>query len=583
MPILSPTDKREYDQTAPTGKYLVAPDFSSTALSAFNFVVDEGMSVSSFLNRDGRNERDRQIKKMGSEGFDFRPYTSVTGGIDYDRVSSDTGLIKNDLELYKERNEILRKRREVNQDVMERGSGLAQFLGSMAGYMLDPINVATMPIGLGTAYKGMSVLSNALMTGRNAAAVGVASELAIQPLVYQHKHDIQSPYEFQDALIAVGSVAVGASVLGGAMGGLSGYFRRVAEKSSEFVSLRPATDAIKSIDKNLSVLSQAEKPDLAKIIELEARKESLFKASAVEAKFGKTIEEESVNIIQDLGDQLAAQKAELGPRIEDDILEAYDGFKQGQYETFFAATAASVKKLEKRIVTTTKENVTWARDIAESGGIDKKQAIAEGFDPKDLNIMPVVGKPLFRLQGGMKFDMLAEHFRQNGGVYADFQKQDAMDITNEIIFDPKKFLDPEVDARIEAIRVEIEHLKALDNEVDFQGYYQRISQENIEKDMAILEANQKFAEQMAGPTKTYDDYIVNDLPAAPKATVTGLQREQLDSEGLAANYDRDMADYEALGLKEMNVDGKLVDADSYMKSFDDQVEGLESVRVCAIG
>ena len=44
-----------------------------------------------------------------------------------------------------------------------------------------------------------------------------------------------------------------------------------------------------------------------------------------------------------------------------------------------------------------------------------------------------------------------------------------------------------------------------------------------------------------------------------------------------------MADYKALGLKEMNVDGKLVDADSYMKSFDDQVEGLESVRVCAIG
>jgi len=158
-----------------------------------------------------------------------------------------------------------------------------------------------------------------------------------------------------------------------------------------------------------------------------------------------------------------------------------------------------------------------------------------------------------------------------------------MDITNEIIFDPKKFLDPEVDARIEAIRVEIEHLKALDNEVDFQGYYQRISQENIKKDMAILEANQKFAEQMAGPTKTYDDYIVNDLPAAPKATVTGLQREQLDSEGLAANYDRDMADYEALGLKEMNVDGKLVDANSYMKTFDDQVEGLESVRICAIG
>ena len=55
------------------------------------------------------------------------------------------------------------------------------------------------------------------------------SELAIQPLVYNHKHDINSPYEVQDAINVIGITAVTAGILGGAIGGVSGYFTRTAE------------------------------------------------------------------------------------------------------------------------------------------------------------------------------------------------------------------------------------------------------------------------------------------------------------------------------------------------------------------
>ena len=162
MPILSNQDQREYYQNLRgPQEFREDPTFFETMGSAFGFVIDEELSVSSLLNRQGYDDRNKQIFEMSSEGFDLKPYTDITGELDYDRLAEDTGLIKTNRELYDERTEILRKRREENQDVIERGNGFAQFLGSMGGYMLDPINVATMGIGVGTAYKGMSTLSQA--------------------------------------------------------------------------------------------------------------------------------------------------------------------------------------------------------------------------------------------------------------------------------------------------------------------------------------------------------------------------------------------------------------------------------------
>ena len=543
MPILSNQDQRDYYQNL-LGPQEVRedPTFFETMGSAFGFVIDEELSVSSLLNRQGYDDRNEQIFKMSSEGFDLKPYTDITGEIDYDRISADTGLIRTNRELYDERTEILRKRREENQDVIERGNGFAQFLGSMGGYMLDPINVATMGIGVGTAYKGMSTLSQALMTGRNTAAIALASESAIQPLVYKHKHDINSPYEFNDALVAVGTTAIGAGLLGGAVGGISGYFRNLSKNASEFVGPPKPTD---KIDGDVRL----------------------------------TPEQESINILDRMGTQLAEQKAALPPRIEDKILQEYDNFQAGQYSKLEDARDANILTLEKDIVKIEKENITLARWIAKEGGLNKERWAREGIDVADMKAMRGGQKPVFRVKGGYDPDMLAERLRESGAT--EMQMNDAIDLVADMVRNPKMFRDPTVQRQIDEIEENINALR--DDNTVLEEYYGQVIRSNVEKDMELLSQNKSFENAMNKPTIAYDDYVVSQLPPAPKATKTGLQREQLDSEGLASNYDRDIANFEAQEFRRVVVDGKLVDADEYMKSLDDQIEGIESVRVCALG
>jgi len=544
MPILSNQDQRDYYQNLRgPQEFQEDPTFFETMGSAFGFVIDEELSVSSLLNRQGYDDRNEQIFKMSSEGFNLNPYTDVTGELDYDRLAEDTGLIKTNRELYDERTEILRKRREENQDVVERGNGLAQFIGSMGGYMLDPINLATMGIGVGTAYKGMSTLSRALQTGRNTAAIAVASESAIQPLVYKHKHDINSPYEFEDALMAIGTTAIGAGLLGGAMGGLSGYFSKLSKNSTEFVTT-------KSLDKfDISVKL--------------------------------TSEEESINILNKMGAQLAEQKAALPARIEDDILKEYDAFQNKEYAKLEDARDATIVKLEKKITTIKKENETWARWIAENGGVNRQQLANEaGFDIADMQkIAGGFGKPVFRKTGGYSPDLFAERLREVG--YDAMDMNDAIDLLDSIIRNPKILKDPTAQVEIDNINMHINELS--DENTVLEEYYGQVIRSNVEKDMDIFRQNKEFENQMNSPTLTYDDYVVSQLPPAPIATKTSLQKEQLDFEGLSANYNRDIANFEAQEIRRVLVDGKLIDGDEYMKSLDDQIEGIESVRVCALG
>jgi len=589
MPLLNPQDERDFYETLDLSGYQRAPTFTESFSAGFDYAIDEGLSVSSLLNRQGYEDRNQQLFDMTNDGFDLQPYTDDGGSINYDRIASDTGLIKSDSELYDERNEILRKRREVNDDVLARGNGIGQFLGSMSGYMLDPINIATLPIGLGTAYKGMSVLSNALMTGRNAAAVGVASELAIQPLVYQHKHDINSPYEFRDAAIAVASVAAGSALIGGAVGGLSGYFRRVIEKSQEFVSLKPISQAVNDIDEKLVVAMTADDVDVAAIAKLTADKQRLEQAVAIEAKYKPSPEDESLNVIDRMYQQITAQKAKEAPRVEDIALQAYDDFQlgvKGEYANLLNVQSASIKALDTERTKILKENPTWISIIAKEGGLNKERWLREGIDPKDMQskeLKQVFGSPLFRKKGGRDPDMLAERLRE-AGFSDDMQANDAIDFVMDLMrFSPKKLANAEAEIQAKQLQDQVDELQALSEPMALERYYRNAINTNIQKDIDMLVANHKFEQRMNAPTKEYDDYVVELDPPAPKATRTVMQREQLDAEGLAKDYDRDLANFEALEVKKIVVDGKLVDADDAMKALDDQIEGVESVRVCAIG
>jgi hypothetical protein len=83
----------------------------------------------------------------------------------------------------------------------------------------------------------------------------------------------------------------------------------------------------------------------------------------------------------------------------------------------------------------------------------------------------------------------------------------------------------------------------------------------------------------------YSDYV-DAFPesVAPRGTVTSQQRDILDAEGLAKNYDDDMAAFNALETRNVFDEfDEFVDGDEYMKRIDDEIEGLESVTRCAIG
>ena len=573
MPILSAEDRRFYLQNLPT-QGQIEPDFFETLTSAFDFVIDEELSISSLLNNQGYDDRTEQIREMVNGGFNLKPYTNVVGEIDYARLSADTGTVKSDRELWGERRDILAERRAENQDVMERGSGLAQFLGSMGGYMLDPINIATFPISIGTAYKGMSILSRALMTGRDAAGVAIATELAIQPLVYQHKNAIGSPYEFNDALMAISTAAVGSALLGTAAGGIQGYLQKVREKT-----------AFIDVDKN--IVKQGDNFFVKQEVDVNGEKSIELKQITTEEAevFLKTNEiSESLNILASIEEQLSLKK---DPRVTDDLLKAYDDITATEgvsgWDVRSSTDLKIRKELEKVLNDKQKElqqSQTLVQFFNSKGKLNTQSFIDAGFDQKDLNLFnKSVGNRLFSKKGALTVDGANEQLIDISYPYID--STDAFyssKLVADIFQNPKKMVDDAVDAELAEIQQRFDDLQQESNTPFF---IQRLIEEDVELDANILRQNQETTERLQKPTLAYEDYVVEQLPTAPIATKTSLQRHLLDDEGLAEFYDRDIANFNALDIDYIKIDG--IKPQEYMKALDDQIDGIESVRVCALG
>ena len=245
MPFVSDRDKRTFDQSYrlfTPDDLVIESSFGEVFGASLGLVIDEELSISSALNNEMYRERQAALRSMGDDGFDRSPYTNRRGRIDYDRIAKETGLLATDDELRERRNEKLRKRREYAEDVIARGSGMAQFVGSMTAFMLDPISLVTMGTGAAlTTARGLGVTANAMRVAKAEAGIAAATELAIQPLVYTHKLDIESPYSSQEALANIATAAIGGAVLGGIAGGLSGYLRAVNTKADELNAVQPDT------------------------------------------------------------------------------------------------------------------------------------------------------------------------------------------------------------------------------------------------------------------------------------------------------------------------------------------------------
>ena len=266
MPFVSKTDQRARLQALSPVDYRPAAEFSETFNASIGLVIDEGLSISGMMGREGLQARNAEINRLIKSGSeDAAPFTDARGRFsyrDFAKIRKIPG-IKTDDELTSERNKVLAERRAYANDVIERGSGMAQFLGSATGYMLDPINIASMGLsGAVAGAKSLSVMGRALMTARNTAAIGAVSELAIQPLVYIHKQDIESPYAASDAISAIASTALAAGLLGGVAGGISGYLKSARKAVEVSADVTPEVESgLESITRMQRLLESAPKVD----------------------------------------------------------------------------------------------------------------------------------------------------------------------------------------------------------------------------------------------------------------------------------------------------------------------------------
>ena len=260
MPFVSQKDQRQRSQTAKyqTEASVARSKFGEVFGASVGQVFDEELSISNALNREGWAKRRKQVEELIDAGkLDKQKY--MTRGLsgqgykfDYDAAAQDFPEIPTSQSLNKERNELLKKRREYAQDVIERGSGTAQFLGSMTGYMLDPISMATLPIATaGTTARGLQGIGQSAL--RAAALEGLA-ETGIQSFVYDHKQDIESPYDWKDALTNIATAATGAAVLSGAGKGIADLLQSAKQKSETFPVSDDVEMASESIDRMLETL-----------------------------------------------------------------------------------------------------------------------------------------------------------------------------------------------------------------------------------------------------------------------------------------------------------------------------------------
>jgi len=534
MPFIDQTAKRSFLQTATPDMNIPTPDFSETFGAAVGLTIDENLSISMNLNREGFNERKRLTESLLDEGKVNRDrYMDARGRFDYNRLSLDMpdSGIKSDAQLSQERSEMLARRRAYAEDVLDRGNGMAQFLGMANAYMLDPISIATMPIALpSTAAKSLSIAGRALLTARNAAAIEAATELAIQPFVYAHKHDIDSPYTFKDALTNIAGAAIGAGAIGGVTGGLSGYLRKVRSSVEELGDVSP---------------------------EVETALENLARM------------QESLDV---------SRAERITP---DTILGDYDRLIQGEYKSFTEAANQSVRKLEKEIAGIKSESQTITQFVQRKGGLNRELIEAEGIDPASFKFQG--GKPFFRKGAGMTLDDLAESLNEINFKNKLWTANDALDLVDGITRGEDTLMDLDSAAKVDYLENQLDQLSAKGDEAYFESVYKGAREDDIQADIDFLEELEVQRQKSGAPQTTPDQYELAPQQKAASGTIGQRERFIIDEAGLGDDFDMDMQKFREVENPQIVQGDELVSANEFMKSIDDELEGIDSVLTCAYG
>ena len=105
----------------------------------------------------------------------------------------------------------------------------------------------------------------------------------------------------------------------------------------------------------------------------------------------------------------------------------------------------------------------------------------------------------------------------------------------------------------------------------------------VEDDIKLFAEYESKMMQFNAPSRVSENYV-SDQPQKPaKATVTERERDILERNGLAEDYDADIQAFKNIDNPQLFVDGQFINAKDFMKQLDDEIEGINSVLECTLG
>ena len=604
MPLLSEKGNRQFLQSldAIPQDYLNTkePEPLEVFKASYNYVIDEERSDSFLYNNQMYYDRIEQVRNIGLQGeVDLAPYTKPSGIFDYNAFATDTGLIKTDLELFEERQQLFKERREANQEVMDRGGGLYQFLGMAVGYMGDPVNLATLGFGgVGATAKSLSILNRTLLGARNSAAIGFASEAAIQPLVYTHKETIGSPYEIEDALTAIATVTVGAGILGGGAEGIAGYLSKTASEASPFVGeqiRKPFKYTPKEMEGQFLIVPTQKNIEAFKADLIKTEKTKLLgKTEGITSGQVKKLKGELKNLEFDLQKadkppvKVVAKKGESARVAKQRVIREEKRRIQDRIDIVKKELArADTAKLARSQLSKLEQGI-----LPESAQKELDNFVMQPSTPEIQSVLFLerMGNNL-KAQKGFRAEEIA--LKEYANVFDKAPKiKDKSKLITKVANTAKTKLAEELKNTSSEDLTKITNIKSVQDVLDttdtkiLEKNFNKLFKENVQKDAEILKNNEDVAKQINQRVFTPDDFVKPTKSKAPQAKTTAMEKEILEELDELENFNEEMVQFNRLEKKQLiegeGEDVKLVDAQKQIDELDKELEDLQSIMRCSL-
>ena len=107
-----------------------------------------------------------------------------------------------------------------------------------------------------------------------------------------------------------------------------------------------------------------------------------------------------------------------------------------------------INDIQQEMASLEKREQTLAQWIAERGGLNRDRWAKEGIDPADMNLPGGFGKPVFRKDGGLGPDELAEKMYEIGRI-GSYDSNAALDMVEDMVHNPKMFYNPDTEMMID--------------------------------------------------------------------------------------------------------------------------------------